>query len=77
MRYYFHIKHDASYHDEIGNEFPDMEAAWNEAVKYAGEMIRELDGKMVAAPEWRMDVAAEGKQLFNFRFIVGRPGPPD
>jgi len=73
MRFYFHVRHDGAYRDEVGSDFPDVEVAWREAVKSAGEMIRDLDGKMATAPEWRMDVASEGGELFSLRFIAERP----
>jgi hypothetical protein len=42
-----------------GIELADDEVAWEEATKACGEMIKELDGKLKAGPEWRMEVKRE------------------
>lgn len=50
-------------------EFADDEAAWIEATKACGEMLRDLDGDLKAGPEWRMEVKREtGEVLYRLRF---------
>jgi hypothetical protein len=52
-----------------GLEFPDDEAAWEEATTACGEMIRDLDGDLKAGPEWRMEVTNEtGDVIYRLRF---------
>jgi hypothetical protein len=54
-----------------GMELPDDEAAWVEATTTCGEMIKELDGKLKAGPEWRMEVTKEsGAVLYRLRFFA-------
>jgi hypothetical protein len=52
-----------------GMQLPNHEAAWEEATTTCGEMIKELDGKLKAGPEWRMEVTTEsGAVLYRLRF---------
>jgi hypothetical protein len=52
-----------------GMLLPDDEAAWEEATTTCGEMIKELDGKLKAGPEWQMVVTNEaGDKLYRLRF---------
>jgi hypothetical protein len=39
-RYYFHIEDDCTYIDRVGVELPDLEAARDEAVSAAGQILR-------------------------------------
>jgi hypothetical protein len=40
QRYYFHLKDGHESLDDLGSEFPDIQAARREAVKYSGEVLR-------------------------------------
>jgi hypothetical protein len=68
--YYFNITHgQESRKPDQGHEFPDDEAAWEEATTACGEMIRDLDGDLKAGPEWRMEVTNEsGAVVYRLRF---------
>nr|WP_202966308.1 hypothetical protein [Treponema endosymbiont of Eucomonympha sp.] len=43
----------------MGEELPDQDAAWVEATRTAGEMIKNLDGKLKPGRDWRMEVTDE------------------
>jgi len=58
-RYHFNIFHDRVYWDDVGEELPDQDAAWVEATRTAGEMIKNLDGKLKPGRDWRMEVTDE------------------
>jgi hypothetical protein len=50
-------------------ELPNDEAAWEEATTTCGEMIKELDGKLKAGPDWVMVVTNDaGHKLYRLRF---------
>ena len=69
-RYFFNITQGelARTADE-GMDLPGDEAAWEEATTACGEMIKELDGKLKASPEWRMEVTREsGELVYRLRF---------
>jgi hypothetical protein len=51
-------------------ELPDTHAAWQEATRAAGEIVRDLDGSFEAGTEWSMQVQdAEHKPLRTIRVI--------
>src|SRR5205823_2476659 len=45
-RYFFNVYHNGAILDEEGYELADRSAAWAEATAAAGEMIRDLDGRL-------------------------------
>jgi uncharacterized protein DUF6894 len=52
-----------------GMELQNDEAAWEEATTTCGEMIKELDGKLKAGPDWEMVVTNDaGHKLYLLRF---------
>jgi len=72
-RYYFHIEDDRTEIDHIGVELPDLEAARQEAVRAAGEILRDGSGKTLwSGKPWRMWVTQSPlpaeKTLFSLRF---------
>jgi hypothetical protein len=58
-RYYFNVHHERAELDWIGEELPDMHAAWREATVTAGQMLQSLDGKLRPELDWRMEVTDE------------------
>jgi hypothetical protein len=73
-RFYFHVRGDKSFRDAEGVEFADASAACGEAVKLAGEILRDLNGKMSEGGDWRLDVTdAAGDRVGSLRFTVTRP----
>jgi ABC-type taurine transport system substrate-binding protein len=72
-RYYFHIDDDRTHIDRVGVELPDLEAARDEAVGAAGQILRDGAAKNLwSGKPWRMWVTqspfANEKPLFVLRF---------
>jgi hypothetical protein len=70
-RYFFSTTHgDLPSDPELAMEFPDDRAAWSEAVKCCGEILKDIDGKLQPNLEWRMDVDDENHELiYSLRLI--------
>jgi hypothetical protein len=45
-RYFFHLHHNEPQIDEEGEELPDKDVAWKEATVMAGEILKDIDGKL-------------------------------
>jgi hypothetical protein len=74
-RYYFHIEDDRTQIDHIGVELPDLEAAREEAVGAAAQLLPNGDAKsLLSGKPWRMWVTqspfAAEKPLFVLRFSM-------
>jgi hypothetical protein len=71
-KYFFVVRHgDQTSHLNDGIEFPDMGAVQLEAIKSAGEILRDLNCPIEAGSEWRMEVVDETrKPLFSLRVIA-------
>jgi hypothetical protein len=72
-RYYFHIEDDRTEVDQIGMELPDLEAAREEAIRSAGELLRNGAAKSLwSGKPWRLWVTpspfAAEKPLIVVRF---------
>jgi hypothetical protein len=72
-RYYFHVEDDRTSLDEEGVQLRDMEAARQEALTAAGDMLRNGAGTSVwAGKPFRMWVTDQpgggGKTFFTLRF---------
>ena len=77
MKYFFHITHNEPRVDDIeGVELTGEKAAWDEATKACGEMIRDIDGSLHMGSDWKMDVDDEDGPLFTVHFGAEsrRPG---
>jgi hypothetical protein len=57
--YFFNVRAERPSIDEEGEELPDRHAAWNEATKMAGEMIRDIDGQLKPGQGWELEVTDE------------------
>ena len=58
-RYFFHVQDGTDRPDHDGTEYDDLDAARAEAVSLLGEMVKDLDGRFWAHPEWRLTVVDE------------------
>jgi len=60
-RYYFNTFNGRTltYRDEVGQELPTREAAWETATRFAADCLRDLDGKLRFNQEWRLEVLAD------------------
>ncbi len=73
-RYFFHVYHERSDLDHEGEELPDKHAAWKEATVTAGDILRDLDGKLQPGREWRLEVADEFQNvLYVLHINAERP----
>ena len=70
-RFHFKTRHGTeSQDDPEGMELKDVSAAWEEATRATGEILKEIDGSLEPEREWRMDVTNDaGQALFRLRLI--------
>jgi hypothetical protein len=74
MRYFFHVRDGFDRPDEIGLDLPDIAAARAEAIRSAGEILRELDRKLAPNSLWEMHVTDQpGHTLFTCCFSLMEP----
>ena len=73
-RFFFNVRGNNGIPDAEGVEFVDASAACGEAVTLAGEILRDVNGKMSEGGDWRLDVTdAAGDRVGSLRFSVTRP----
>nr|WP_246510270.1 hypothetical protein [Bradyrhizobium glycinis] len=58
--------------DSLGEELPDDEAAWKEAIGYAGALFKDIDGKFRPGQEWSLEVTDEAGKPIYFISIGSR-----
>jgi hypothetical protein len=61
-RYFFNVHYGNSKPDDVGEELPDDSAAWKEATLVAGELFRDVDGKLQPGQEWSLEVTDEQRR---------------
>ncbi|WP_271581308.1 DUF6894 family protein [Bradyrhizobium sp. CCBAU 45389] len=61
--YYFHVRDLEPSTDEYGEEFPNDDAAWKHATGFAGEVMKDIDGRFRPGQEWSVEVTDEQKQV--------------
>jgi hypothetical protein len=71
-KYFFIVRHEGHISDHSdGIDFPNLDAARLEALKSAGELLRELDVPLEAGSEWRMEVADETRRpIFSLSVVA-------
>jgi hypothetical protein len=73
-RFFFNVRGAKGFPDAEGVEFADASAACGEAVTLAGEILRDVNGKMSEGGDWQLDVTdAAGKRVGSLSFSVTRP----
>lgn len=71
---FFDTFHETHERDAVGQELSDKHAAWGVATKTAGEILRDLDGRLKPEREWRMEVQDEFRQrLFVLHISAEKP----
>ena len=74
-KFFFNIRDGYSYKDDTGIELPDIYAAQKEAIRYSGEVLREMGAKFWDETEWKLEVTDEGGRiLFSLRFSAQEYG---
>jgi hypothetical protein len=67
-RYFFNIHDSRDMPDRDGVDLPHLKAVRAEAIKAAGEMLRDIDGALTGE-EWIMEVTDEaGRLVLTLRF---------
>ena len=70
-RYFFDIVDGQDLPDPQGSEHADLRAARMEAIRYSGEVLREMPERFWDAEEWTMTVSDHGrKPLFTLKFLA-------
>ncbi|MFC6792681.1 DUF6894 family protein [Methylobacterium komagatae] len=70
-RYHFNVFDGYSGSDEEGCEFPDWSSARLAAIKLAGEILREDPYRILACPDWRIEVTDQtGLVLIRLDFCA-------
>ena len=75
-RFYFHISHGGTSLDSDGFDFPDLDAAKDEAIRCSGEMLRGLKHgpEFWSGTPWRLWVTdqpnGEGRVVFTLEFAA-------
>jgi hypothetical protein len=65
-RFHFKTVHGAESHDDPeGMELKDLRAAWKEATRATGEILKLIDGSLEPEREWRMDVTTKPDRRFS------------
>jgi uncharacterized protein DUF6894 len=49
---------------------PDVEAAWHEATVHAGQMLKDLDGKLNSNTEWSVEIRENGESIRAIRIVT-------
>jgi hypothetical protein len=67
-KFFFNV--DEERPDSVGVDFPDRKTARGEAIRAAGEILRDIDGAFTGQ-EWKMVVRDErGEVVLELRFSV-------
>ena len=70
-RYFFHVTDGYSDRDDEGTELRDIYVAQDQAVKMAGEILRDMGSRFWSGTEWTLEVTdGSGKRLFILRVSV-------
>ncbi len=74
-RYFFDVHDGTSLPDSEGTELPDREAMRSEAIRMAGQILDDLDGRF-RGEEWTMNVRDDGERVvLTLRFSVTEHEP--
>ena len=70
-KYFFNVRHERSNVDTEGEELQDKHAAWHEATLIAGELLRDIDGKLKPGQDLQLEVTDEFRnRLYMIRIIA-------
>ena len=64
-RYFFHITDGHTSPDAEGTVLPDIYTAQEQAIRMAGELLREMIARFWNGTEWSLEVADEEAKFFS------------
>lgn len=71
-RYHFHVHDGRSSPDIHGTDMPDVHTAGIEAIRFAGEVLKDDAQRVSAHGSWRLEVTDDlGCVLFDMSFVIG------
>ena len=68
-QYHFHVATGARLDEPTGTELPDDNAAHLEAVRFAGEMLKDMPEQLWGDGQWRVEVC-DARNVLLFTVIV-------
>lgn len=72
-QYFFSVGGERSVSDTVGEELPDDEAAWKEATLIAGEIFKDIDGKLRPGHDCWLEVTDERRNpIYSIRVSAER-----
>lgn len=74
-RYYFNLDDGTDYPDLDGTELPDLAAARQEALRFAGALVSNLGEDFWLGQEWALRVADENDLTLFSLMLVGYDAP--
>ena len=74
-RYHFHIFDGRDQRDEDGIELPDFQTAQVEAIRFAGELLKDRAHHIALSEEWRMEVTDENNLILLRLDFAAVPSP--
>lgn len=74
MRFYFSIvaQSGEAISDPDGLELPDLESAWEEATKTAGQILRDLSSSFELGPQWSIEIRDHAMKPVRSLYITAR-----
>lgn len=70
-RYFFDVKDGRDFPDVEGSIYADLSAARIEAVRYSGEILKDMPDRFWDFEEWTMTVSDDNRiPLFQLRFMT-------
>ena len=61
-RYFFDVQKLAPTLDPADEDLPNDEAAWRQATIFAGEIFKDVDGRLRPDQDWSIEVADEHRK---------------
>jgi hypothetical protein len=73
-QFYFDIQDRTAFHDVLGSNLPDLDAARIEAVRYSAEVLKEMPERYWNCDRWTMTVCdADHRALFTLKIVTEGP----
>lgn len=70
-RYFFHVHDGQNWRDDDGTEFPGLDEARLEAVRYVGRLVHDQARSIAAGEDWHLELTdATGLILFRIDVLA-------